>query len=309
MAIIDFYVPNNPWQGTSLRQTVAKCDQCIIKAATKGVELCKKHKKSATMKKTILALAKTMLLSLASFSAAAASSGECGYNVTWKLTGTLLEVKGSGSMRNYRNTPAPSEWKEAEKLVIYDGVTSIGSSAFLGCSGLTTVSIPSSVTSIGEYAFYGCTGLTTVSIPGSVTSIGKYAFSGCSSLKVINALRAEACKAYKNTFGDDTYSGAQLNVPIGSLSSYQNADGWNRFKNIQEKDFSGVETVAMDDAVKVTAAPGEIRIDGADEDCVTAVYTIGGRLVYSGAARTVAIVSPGIYIVRVASQVVKVTVK
>ncbi len=42
MAIIDFYVPNNPWQGTSLRQTVAKCDQCIIKAATKGVELDKK---------------------------------------------------------------------------------------------------------------------------------------------------------------------------------------------------------------------------------------------------------------------------
>ncbi len=148
-----------------------------------------------------------------------------------------------------------------------------------------------------------------MSIPGSVTSIGKYAFSGCGSLKVINALRAEACKAYKNTFGDDTYSGAQLNVPIGSLSSYQRADGWNRFENIQEKDFSGVETVAMDDAVKVTAAPGEIRIDGADEDYVAAVYTIGGRLVYSGAAKSIAIAVPGIYIVRVASQVTKVIVK
>ena len=127
-------------------------------------------------------------------------------------------------------------------------------------------------------------------------------------LKVINALRAEACKAYDSTF-TNIYSGAQLNVPIGSLSSYQNADGWRNFKNIQEKDFSGVETVAMDDAVKVTAAPGEIRIDGADEDYVAAVYTIGGRLVYSGAARTIAIAVPGIYIVRVASQVVKVTVK
>ncbi len=235
------------------------------------------------MKKTILALAMTMLLSLASFSAAADSSGKCGDNVTWKLTGTLLEIKGSGPMYDYG---APSEWKEAEKLVIYDGVTSIGESAFQYCSGLTSVSIP-----------------------GSVTSIGNYAFSGCGSLKVINALRAEACKAYKNTFGDDTYSGAQLNVPIGSLSSYQNADGWNRFENIQEKVFSGEETVAVDDAVKVTAAPGEIRIDGADEDCVSAVYTIGGRLVYSGAAKTIAIAVPGIYIVRVASQVTKVIVK
>ena len=159
MAIIDFYVPNNPWQGTSLQQTVAKCNQCIIKAATKGVELCKKQKKSATMKKTILALAMTMLLSLASFSAAADSSGKCGDNVTWKLTGTLLEIKGSGSMCNYYNTPAPSEWKEAEKLVIYDGVTSIGDCVFDGCSCLMTVSIPSSVTSIGMDAFYGCVSL------------------------------------------------------------------------------------------------------------------------------------------------------
>lgn len=151
--IINLDVPNNPWQGTSLRQTVAKYDQCIIKATTKGVELGKKHKKSATMNKTILALAMAMLLSLASFSAAADSSGTCGDNVTWTLTGTLLEIKGAGPMYNFRQSP--SEWREAEKLVIYDRVTSIGEYAFYGCSGLTTVSIPSSVTSIGVSAFAG----------------------------------------------------------------------------------------------------------------------------------------------------------
>ena len=67
-------------------------------------------------------------------------------------------------------------------MTIPDSVTSIGSSAFRGCSGLTSVTIPDSVTSIGEYAFSGCSGLTSVTIPNSVTSIGEGAFYGCSGL-------------------------------------------------------------------------------------------------------------------------------
>lgn len=61
-------------------------------------------------------------------------------------------------------------------------VISIGVVAFHSCSGLTSVTIPSSVTSIGEQSFFGCSNLTSVTIPGSVTRIESAAFFSCSSL-------------------------------------------------------------------------------------------------------------------------------
>ena len=74
--------------------------------------------------------------------------------------------------------------------VTYNGksysVTSIGSYAFSGCSGLTSVAIPNSVTSIGSCAFSGCSGLTSVAIGNSVTSIGENAFYNCNKLTSVH---------------------------------------------------------------------------------------------------------------------------
>ena len=64
----------------------------------------------------------------------------------------------------------------------YTSNDKLGASAFYGCSGLTSLTIPSSVTSIGEGAFYGCSGLTSLTIPSSVTSIDWSTFEGCSGL-------------------------------------------------------------------------------------------------------------------------------
>ncbi|MBR5433137.1 MAG: leucine-rich repeat protein, partial [Bacteroidales bacterium] len=74
---------------------------------------------------------------------------------------------------------------QVEEFVLGEGVTSIGESAFNGCTGLTSVTIPSSVSTMGNYAFSGCTGLTSLIIPEGVTSIGNYAFSGCTGLTSI----------------------------------------------------------------------------------------------------------------------------
>ena len=90
--------------------------------------------------------------------------------------------------------------REVKSVEIPSGVTTIGGSAFSGCTGLTSVVIPSGVTSIGNNAFSGCTELTSVTIPDSVVSIGNYAFLGCYKLTISYA----GTKAQWKTFGVDT---------------------------------------------------------------------------------------------------------
>ena len=67
-----------------------------------------------------------------------------------------------------------------QSITIPSSVTSIGNSAFSGCSSLQSITIPENVTSIGDNAFYGCSSLQSITIPENVTSIGNSAFSGCS---------------------------------------------------------------------------------------------------------------------------------
>ena len=138
-----------------------------------------------------------LLLSMAN--GLAQNSGTCGENLTWTFdssTGTLM-ISGAGSMTDYTfyySTPSP--WYSYRELIIQveikDGVTGIGSSAFVDCSGLTSVTIPNSVTSIGNSAFSGCSGLTSITIPNNVTNIGDGAFSGCTGLLSVY-FNAENC--------------------------------------------------------------------------------------------------------------------
>ena len=64
-------------------------------------------------------------------------------------------------------------------------VTAFGDKCFYQCSGLTSITIPSSVTSLGDWCFCYCYFLASITIPSSVTSFGDYCFDSCSSLTSI----------------------------------------------------------------------------------------------------------------------------
>ena len=125
----------------------------------------------------------------------------------WAYDGSVVAPSGQTIYYNFNNTTSTititvpgytQYWEDYPKptgtLVIPDSithnginypVTTIGYAAFRYCSGLTSVSLPSTVTLIGSNAFSNCTGLTTINIPDSVTSIEDDAFEYCSNLQSI----------------------------------------------------------------------------------------------------------------------------
>ena len=120
-----------------------------------------------------------------------------------------------------------------KNTVIPNSVTSIGSCAFFGCSGLISIEIPNSVTSIGYSAFENCTSLTSIEIPNSMISISSYTFSGCSGLTSIT-IHAEIPPTLGYGAFNNVNKSIPLYVPCGSSAAYQSAAYWNEFTNIQE---------------------------------------------------------------------------
>ena len=119
------------------------------------------------------------------------SSGTCGENLTYTIDGKgILTISGTGEMTNYHRgadsllSPFFDD-TEITRIIIEDGVTSIGDDAFFNCKNVSSIVIPNSVTKLGNYSLCGCEKLTDIVIPDNVSTIGEGAFGRCSNLKSI----------------------------------------------------------------------------------------------------------------------------
>ena len=129
-------------------------------------------------------------------------------------------------------------------LTIPSSVISIGNYAFEGCSGLISLTIPSSITSIGYSAFSGCSGLTSLTIPSSVTRIDELAFYGCSGLTSIYVYPEKVPILGTGIFSRCNAKNCTVYVPTGTYDDYWLSE-FGYFENIVEFDATGIDKVTI----------------------------------------------------------------
>lgn len=113
----------------------------------------------------------------------------CGENLKWNLKDGTLTITGSGRMNDYKAilgesgkdgsrrmlcVDTPWEDNKVSRIVVEDGVTSIGNFAFAFCPGLKEISLPETVISIGDSVFDGCESLEVIYV-----AEGSYAEAYC----------------------------------------------------------------------------------------------------------------------------------
>ena len=116
----------------------------------------------------------------------------------------------------------------------------LGDYVFNGCSGLTSLTLPSSVTEIGEGAFLNCRGLTNFTIPSSVTAIGSRAFNDCSGLTSIYAYMEKLPETGSNLFLGCDEKKCTVYVPKGTYDDYFVSE-FGFFSHIVEFDATGID--------------------------------------------------------------------
>lgn len=125
-------------------------------------------------------LAVSITLLICFVTALMAANGSAGKGIKWELKKGVLTISGNGPMKNFRKE-RPWIAENVEKLVVEEGVTTIGDNLCRGSGNLTYVSLPSSLKTIGNSAFQSCSNLPDIHLPYGVEEIGDRAFYDCNA--------------------------------------------------------------------------------------------------------------------------------
>ncbi len=177
--------------------------------------------------------------------------GAEGKNLTWALScdGTLT-ISGTGAMVHYWAYEDIPWWNyrgSIQRIVIEEGVTTIGNHAFVQCSNLTSVSLPNTLTSISYLAFGHCTSLPTLVIPSSVTSMaGMFIHNTPSLTDVYVSWTGDAVPDMPADIHPHDASQKRLHIPCGQAGAYF-AKGWNTKFTLEQENTHYTITVESDD--------------------------------------------------------------
>ena len=185
-----------------------------------------------------------------------------------------------------------------DELRYFTGLTSIGNYVFSGCSGLTSVTIPSTVTSIGNGAFGSCTGLTSITIPRYVTSINLTAFANCSGLTSITVEQGNTyydsrdnCNAIIESTNNRLIAGCKTTI-IPNTVTYISGSAFYGCSGLTSvtipNSVTGINEGAFDDCLGLTSIiveGGNTKYDSRD-NCNAIIESASNKLI-AGCKNTV----------------------
>ena len=166
---------------------------------------------------------------------------------------------------------------------------------------------------IGSDAFNGCSGLTSITIPNSVTSIGGSAFAKCGNLENVYCYAEKIPYLGYYIFKDSYIEYATLHVPSSALSYYQTTEPWSGFGTI--KAIEGTEGIESVEArgIAIQSAGGFINISGLDNNEKVSFYGIDGKSLGSATAingtTSFAAQSGSIVVAKIGKENIKIAVK
>ncbi len=142
-------------------------------------------------------------------------------NIKWSFDNGVLTVWGSGEMNDYQKTdkkPWDEHINDTKKLIIKDGITSVGDWSFARFSRLEEIEFPNTINLIGERAFYDCQSVDYINLPNSVKTIENGAFNSCK-----NVVRVKLPKTIEK-IGDSAFMNLP-NVPVITIPASVNEIG------------------------------------------------------------------------------------
>ena len=153
------------------------------------------------------------------------SSLRAGYaSAPFTYTGRVFIDWGDGTIVEYVGGELNHSFNDgltSHTVKVNGDITALETSCFYGCTGLTSVIIPSSVTRLRGMCFYGCTGLTSINIPSSVTQMDNWIFADCTSLTSINLnWTSTDILNYQKGWILGASSSLKFSIPNGTTSLY-----------------------------------------------------------------------------------------